>query len=189
MLNNWLFTVLLTCLLALALAYDAAHRRIPNWLVLTGLLAGIGYSFFAGQAAGEFIPGNGRLGLSGSLLGALAGLAIMLPLYALRTMGAGDVKLMAAIGAFLGPMQVLGAALLTFVAGGVLSLIVALWSGSLARVLGNLRLMGMVAVSGRSAGLSLKDVQTTGRLPYAIAIAIGTGLQVWLAARGGWIFV
>jgi len=104
-------------------------------------------------------------------------------------MGAGDVKLMAAIGAFLGPMQILGAALLTFVAGGVLSLIAALWSRSFSRVLGNLRLMGMVAMYGRSTGLSLKDVQTTGRLPYAIAIASGTCLQVWLAARGGWIFV
>ncbi len=113
----------------------------------------------------------------------------MLPLYLLRAMGAGDAKLMAAVGAFLGPTQVAGAALLTFVAGGVLSLLAALWSGSLTKVIGNLRLMGMVAVSPRHAGLSLRDVQTTGRLPYAIAITVGTGLQVWLAAQGGWPFV
>lgn len=189
MLNNWSFWILLACLLGLALCYDITQRRIPNWLVLAGLLAGASYSLVAPLETGsQVIPGS-EIGLSKSLLGALTGFSIMLPLYALRAMGGGDVKLMAAIGAFLGPMQVLGAALLTFVAGGVLSLIAALWSGSLMRVLGNLRLIGMVTMSGRSTGLSLKDVQTTGRLPYGIAITIGTGLQVWLAARGGWIFV
>lgn len=180
--NNWQFWLLLSCLLGLALGYDIARRRIPNWLVLAGLVAGLGLGFFAA-------PGGAWLGLGKALLGALTGFAIMLPLYLLRAMGAGDVKLMAALGAFLGPLPVLGAVLLSFAAGGVLSLVAALCSGSLLRVLANLRLMAMVAASGRAAGLSLRDVQTTGRLPYAIAIAIGTGLQLWLAARGGWIFI
>lgn len=189
MLNNWPALLLLGCLLGLAVGCDLSTRRIPNWLVLAGLIAAIGCSVTATYTAGNQPSAGSTLGLANSLIGALSGLVIMLPLYALRAMGGGDVKLMAAIGAFLGPMQVLGAALLTFIAGGVLSLIAALWSGSLMRVLSNLRLMGLVTVAGRSAGLSLKDVQTTGRLPYAIAIAVGTGLQVWLAARGGWIFV
>lgn len=103
-------------------------------------------------------------------------------------MGAGDVKLMAAVGAFLGPLPVIGAALLTFVSGGVLSLAVALWSRSLGRVLNNLRLMGMVALTGRATGFALRDVETTGRLPYALAIAVGTGLQLWLATQGSWPF-
>lgn len=189
MLNNWSFWILLTFLLGLALCYDVTQRRIPNWLVLAGLLAGAICSLVAPLETGsQAFPGSG-IGLSKSLLGALTGFSIMLPLYILRAMGGGDVKLMAAIGAFLGPMQVLGAALLTFVAGGVLSLIAALGSGSLSRVLGNLRLMGMVAMTSRSIGLSLKDVQTTGRLPYAIAITVGTGLQVWLAFHGKWVFV
>jgi len=189
MLNNWSFWLLLTCLLGLALGYDVATRRIPNWLVLAGAIAGVSCSLFATQAAGGLPLGVSGLGLGKSLLGALTGLAIMSPLYLLRAMGGGDAKLMAAIGTFLGPMQVLGAALLTFVAGGVLSLIVALWSRSLPRVLGNLQLMGMTAASGRLSGLSLRDVQTTGRLPYAIAIAVGTVLQLWLATRAEWVFV
>jgi len=184
MLNNWPFYLLLISLLGLALGYDVATRRIPNWLVLAGLLAGLGWNFFGTQATGGH-----ALGVGNSLLGALTGLALMLPFYFLRAMGAGDAKLMAAIGAFIGPMPVAGAVLLTFIAGGLLALAAALWSRSLPRVLDNLRLMGMLAVSGRVSGLSLRDAPTTGRLPYAIAIVIGTGLQLWLAARGGWVFV
>ncbi|MCG2576468.1 prepilin peptidase [Dechloromonas sp. XY25] len=170
---------LLGALLAAALACDTAQRRIPNWLVLAGLTAGLACSLWA--APGEPAP-------LAALLGALLGLIIMLPLYALRTMGAGDAKLMAAVGSFLGPLPILGAALLTFAAGGVLALGAALWSGSLGRVLGNLRLLGLVLISGRSAGVALSDVQTTGRLPYAFAIAIGTALQLWLATQEGWVF-
>jgi prepilin peptidase CpaA len=95
---------------------------------------------------------------------------------------------MAAVGTFLGPTQVAGAALLTFVCGGVLSVAAALATRSLPRVAANLRSMGMVLAVGRRAGLRLRDVPTTGRLPYAYAIAFGTGLQIWLAARGGWAF-
>lgn len=189
MLNDWSFCLSLAGLLGLALGYDLATRRIPNWLVLAGLIAGVGWSLFLGSTTGGQASEGAGVGLAKSLLGALTGLAIMLPLYFLHAMGAGDAKLMAAIGTFLGPMQVLGAALLTFVAGGLLSLIAALGSGSLPRVLGNLRLMGMAAVSGRASGMSLRDVPTTGRLPYTIAITVGTGLQLWLAARGGWPFV
>ena len=172
------YLTLLGALLVVALACDVAQRRIPNGLILGGLTAGFACSLWATP---------GQPSLVASLLGALTGLAIMLPLYALGTMGAGDAKLMAAVGSFLGPLPVLGAALLTFAAGGVLALAAALWSGSLARVLGNLRLIGLVLISGRSAGVSLADMQTTGRLPYAVAITIGTGIQIWLATQGGWV--
>ena len=157
MANNLLSWLLLVSLLGIAIAYDITTRRIPNWLILAGLVVGVACSLF--------VSTDSASGIENSLLGALTGLAIMLPLYFVRAMGAGDAKLMAAIGAFLGPMQVVGAALLTFIAGGVLALSVALWSRSLLRVLGNLRLMGLVLVTSRDSGLKLSDVQTTGRLP------------------------
>lgn len=189
MLYYWSFWSLLAGLLGLALVYDLATRRIPNWLVLVGLVSGAGWSWLAASAVGAPLPNGSEAGLAKSLLGAVTGLAVMLPLYFLHAMGAGDAKLMGAIGSFLGPMQVLGAVLLIFVAGGLLSLIAALGTGSLPRVLNNLRLIGSVALSGRASGASLRDVQTTRRLPYALAIAIGTALQLWLAPRGGWPFV
>ena len=183
---DWLGTGLLVCVLGLALGYDISSRRIPNAVVVAALAAGCAMNLFAQQTSSAFLgndPGLGRW-----FLGTLAGLAVMLPLYLCKGMGAGDVKLMAGVGAFLGPLPVLGAALLTFVAGGVLSLATALWSRTLLRVLGNLRLMGILTLSGRSSGLSMRDVQTTGRLPYALAIAVGTALQLWLATQDGWPF-
>lgn len=192
--SDW---ILLGCLLIVALRYDIRFRRIPNWLVLAGLAGGLLSSLFALQwMATAPAPSlvvfrgwdNGWDNLGIALLGAMSGLAVMLPLYMRRALGAGDVKLMMAIGAFLSPMQVMGAALLTFVAGGVLSMLVAIGSGSLVRVVNNLRLMVTVSIIGRSTGVSLRDVATTGRLPYAIAIATGSLLQLYLAGRGHWPF-
>lgn len=172
----WGLRLVLAVLLATALFYDIRARRVPNWLIVTGLAAGVGGAWVGSTGVGQ------------SMLGALTGLIIMLPFYLLRAMGAGDAKLMAVVGSFLGPMPVAGVTLLSLVAGGVISLGAAVWMGTLPRVVGNLRLMGCVVVSGRAAKLSLRDVQTTGRLPYALAICCGTGLQLWLATLGFWPF-
>jgi len=177
---------MLACLLVPAVWYDIVNRRIPNRLITFGLIAGIVVNVVGAEVANFEI--GGMSGLFRALSGGIVGLLILLPLYLFRAMGAGDVKLMATIGVFLGPMPTLGAALLAFVAGGVLSLGAALWSRSLSHVLANLRLMIMLALSGRSSGLSLHDVQTTGRLPYAIAIAVGTALQLWLVTQETWPF-
>lgn len=172
----WGLRLVLAVLLAAALFYDIRARRIPNWLIVTGLAAGVGGAWVGSTEVGQ------------SILGALTGLIIMLPFYLLRAMGAGDAKLMAVVGSFLGPMPVAGVTLLSLVAGGVFSLCAAVWMGSLPRVVGNLRLMGCVVVGGRASKLSLRDVQTTGRLPYALAICCGTGLQLWLVTLGFWPF-
>ncbi|HBI68974.1 MAG TPA: hypothetical protein DDZ22_08115, partial [Massilia sp.] len=77
------------------------------------------------------------------------GLAFLLPMYALRLIGAGDVKLLAMVGAFVGAGQILSIALIALIAGGVLALLVAAWQGSLRRVLGNA--WAMALHSGLSA--------------------------------------
>ena len=186
MVADWVGALLLACLLGCALWRDIVSRRIPNVLVVVALIAGGVMHLVAVQMGGSFL--GSAAGLDRSVLGALAGLSVMLPLYLCRAMGAGDVKLMAGVGAFLGPMPTLGAALLTFVAGGIFSLTFALWSGAMMRVFDNFRLMCILTLSDRSSGLSMRDVQTTGRLPYALAIAVGTGLQLWLATKGSWPF-
>lgn len=184
MTTQWLIFGTLAVVLAVALGHDLATRRIPNWLVASALLAAVLLNVLAAATTG--VLSGATAGLGKSLLGALTGLVVMLPLYLLHAMGAGDVKLMAAVGAFLGPLPTLGAVLLVFLAGGVLSLAAALCSGTLKRVANNLRWITIGALSGGLCRTG--DVQTTGRLPYALAIAAGTALQLWAATQASWPF-
>ena len=109
------------------------------------------------------------------------GLLLLLPLYLLRMMGAGDVKLMAMIGAFLGPNDIFGVFLSTLIVGGVLALIVSWRQGVLCKLIDNLTLMFLLALSVNKSkplrgNLSLVGdaPDSVGKLPYAIAIAAGT---------------
>jgi prepilin peptidase CpaA len=90
-------------------------------------------------------------------------------------MGAGDVKLMAMTGAFLGLHDTLWALLATFVAGGVLSIVFALRSHSLRRLFGNLALLAQGAALGGGLRANTADTRASvGTLPYGVAIAGGT---------------
>ena len=125
----------------------------------------------------------GGLGFLSAIGGLAIGLVVMLPMYLLRAMGAGDVKLMAMVGAFLGPEDVLGAILATFVAGGVLSLAYAWKIGVLRRTLQNIRFIlysGAVKIAGGSVPTLEDAPETAGKFPYAVAIAVGTlGYLAW----------
>lgn len=181
----WLSQFLLFSTLLLAVASDTRQRKIPNPLIATTLVLAL-----AGNALADAAPAwrDFGPGIVLSLAGAATALACLFPFYLLRTLGAGDVKLMAVVGAFLGPWPTVGAIVLTFIVGGVLALGAALLSRSTGQVFANLRLMLLVVMQPRGSGIAFSDVQTTGRLPYALAIAAGTLLQLGLAARGGWPF-
>lgn len=183
-------TAMLCALLAAALWHDVGTRRIPNRLVLCGALAGLAWHAMLPAGAGLFSSPFGSLGLSNALAGLGLGLALLLPMYLLGTMGAGDVKLMGMVGAFLGLHDTLGAVLLTLMAGGVLGLIVALSNGQLRQVLSNIRQLLQLALlragTGGAARLDDAPVQVTGKLAYAIAIAAGTILQLLLAHNTNW---
>ena len=103
--------------LALAVRADLLEHRIPNALNLAGLILGLGLASLFGGISGILYSAGG----------ALVGCALLLPLYLTRGMGAGDVKLMGATGAFLGPNGALLAAALTLIAGGVLGHRSRLW--------------------------------------------------------------
>ena len=171
----------LLALLAAATAIDVRTRRIPNALVAGGMLMGLAIHAIAPSGEGLYASPWGSIGVVQSLLGLGAGLAVFLPLYVLRALGAGDVKLLAMVGAWLGPQLLLGAALLTLLAGGAMALTVMLMSRTSREVLGNVRFILMTALigaqSGRPAGL--ETVATGGpRLPYAMAIFAGTAAQL-----------
>ena len=164
----------LAALLLVAIATDLRSRRIPNVLVAVGLGLGLaGRLLDPGSPAGEaliaFFKGSGT------------GLLALMPLYLMRACGAGDVKLMAMVGGFVGPAVVLDAALWTLVSGGVLSLVFMLGRGVAAQTIENIRfLLTDLMVRARSGGgARLAPLATTAaRLPYAVAIAAGTLIAV-----------
>lgn len=173
----------LACLLLTAVWYDLKQQRIPNQLVFVGAVLGVLANGLlpSGFGFSGLIPG--ALGWRDAFLGMGFGLALLLPFYWLRAMGAGDVKLMAMVGAFLGSAGTLGAVVFTFLAGGVMALAVVLWTKQVGQLLQNLKLMllgGLVKISAGQLPLMNDVPVSVGKLPYAVAIAVGTlGFVTW----------
>ena len=185
---KWLPFIVLSLLLAGAVWQDVRSRRIPNVLVLVGLVLAFALQAVLPEGEGLFLAPFGSIGLLWSLAGVATGLALLLPMYALRALGAGDVKLLAMIGAFVGPGAVIGIAACTLLAGGMLALVVSLYLGTLKRMLGNS--MHLVthsvfgALNGQSAAIEA-PAAPSGKLPYAIAIAAGAAPYLVYAALNG----
>lgn len=164
-------------MLGVAVWQDIKTGRIPNRAVLIGAVAALLLSV---------APGG--VGLASALFGLALGLGILAPVYALGLIGAGDVKLLAAAGAFVGFPAALALALLTFALGGVLSILWALRSGSLGMVWGNLRqglFNAMVSVAGGALPRAADLPASPSRVPYSIAIAAGTLACALLSGRFG----
>ena len=166
------------CVLALvviAAIYDIHARRIPNWLVVIGLGAGLVVQCaLHGAIDGMLLWGGGLL----------VGGAVLLPGYLLRMMGAGDVKLMAAVGCFCGASGAFEAALTVCMVGGVWALVEMLRHRQMRAGLHNMAAI-VVEVSMTSGGAPREQGTrtrrpTTGTLPYGVAIAIGTMLSLFV---------
>ena len=144
---------------------DLRSRRIPNWLVLPFLVAGV--------AACAWL--HGWHGVGQSLAGAGLGILLFGLFFLMGGMGAGDVKLCAAVGAWIGPSQLMVALVLTGLAGGAMVLGWAAWSGFLRELFDSagdlvLRRKAQAAPDGgNGVGGALRR-----KIPYAPAIAIGT---------------
>lgn len=181
----------LWCLAALALGmlmaveWDLREHRIPNVLIVLLMTLGL-LMHTVGPAngrAGIFDAFPGALGAVKAGLGVLAGLAVFLPFYLSRSMGAGDVKLMAALGAFVGPGEVIGLALSVLAAGGVLAVLRMLLKRNARRVMGNVKLV----FSGLGHGVSQFDpaTQSADRMPYALSFALGLlAFSFWRLSGG-----
>src|SRR3990170_1960700 len=115
--------VVLLALVGVSAVVDLRSRRIPNQLTFGGAAAGLAYQGWAG----------GLAGIGHGIGGWAAGIALFLPMYLLRGMGAGDVKLLGAGGAWFGPMGAVWSALYTALAGGILALVVGGWHGYLGK--------------------------------------------------------
>lgn len=156
---------------ALAVVWDLRTRRIPNALTFGAAGAGLAFAVYAG----------GPWGLAAAAGGWLVGAALFFPLFALGGMGAGDVKLLAALGAWLGPADTVWLAIFASVAGGVMAVIVSVYYGYLRQAASNVWLMLMhwrAAGIKPVPGLTLRDARAP-RLAYAVPIAIGLVGTLW----------
>jgi prepilin peptidase CpaA len=164
--------LLLMLMVVLAASNDLLTRRIPNLLLLAGSLGALALHCFSPSPAAA---------LMASFAGAATGLLVFLPLYCLRGMAAGDVKLMAAAGFFSTPAEVLHLALLSVLAGGLMALVMVIARGRLRAAVTNvlsllrplwMRIAGMPLAPEPMAGPSV------GSIPYGLAIASGTLLLI-----------
>ncbi len=158
----------LAALVILAAVFDWSRRRIPDWLTLPSVAAGFALQIWLG----------GFEGLKAAAGGIAVALAIYVPLFAIRAMGGGDVKLMAAVGAFLGPMNWLLVFLVTSLLGGVAALALAIGRGRLGGTLRNVGFIVAELAQGRAPHLKRErlDIRHPDALtmPHGVVIAAAT---------------
>jgi prepilin peptidase CpaA len=173
--------ILLGILVAIAAVFDIRSRRIPNWLVLAGLVVGVGWNVYAWGVVGK------DSGLLRAAEGLGLGFILYFPLYLIRARGAGDVKLLAAVGAVVGPGNCLWIFLLTAVLGGVLAIILLMFRGRMRKTFFNVGMIIEDLVHFRAPYRSSDELDVTTnkglRLPHGAIIAVGTLAFLYMARQ------
>ena len=176
--------VVLVLVVGTAAIYDLKYRRIPNRLVLVGLVLGLGLNplFYEWMGQGWWE------GLKHSAFGLGLAFLIYFPLYMLRAMGAGDVKLMAAVGSIVGPGNWIVLFVLTAILGGVTAVIVLFFAGRVRKTFWNLgwivnEIRHFRAPYHSSEELDVRSEKAM-RLPHGAVIALGS--FIFLAAKAIW---
>ena len=159
--------ILLGILVAIAATFDIRYRRIPNWLVLAGIIVGLSWN----------VSVSGWSGLGRAAEGLGLGFILYFPLYLIRARGAGDVKLLAAVGAVTGPGNCFWIFLLTAILGGIIALILLMFRGRVRKTFFNVGWIIQDLLHFRAPYRSSDelDVTTTKglRLPHGAMIAVG----------------
>ena len=160
----------LALMLVIAALSDFRSYRIPNWLTLSGVIYGL--------VCNALMHSSLFGGLMFALQGALLCFAITLPMYAMKGMGAGDVKLITMVGAFLGIQAGVASVICMFMAGGAMALAFMLARGLVGQLC--LNLSGKLQSAFASTGLRLMPLLppvarvSIGKLPFGISIGLGT---------------
>ena len=164
----------LATLLLIGAAWDLWFHKIPNWLTFPAAALAITYHSAM----------NGFSGLLFSLEGIAVGIAILLPFYLLGGMGAGDAKLLGAVGGILGPKGVFAAFLFTALVGGIYALFLLAYHGYLKKTILRYRMMLKTFLLTRNF-IYVPPPAREGKpkLWYGLAIALGTFLSLGLRGR------
>ena len=174
-LTNWLADTwhvwVVTLTLVLAAVIDGLKLKVPNWITFPMIISGWVYS-------AALSPYAGWEGLLYSLFGTAVGLALLLPLYAIGGMGAGDVKLLAGVGAWMWATVTLYAFVASALVGGVIAIGMVLWTGTWAKhhnqfwmILGEIT---RVKDPDKLSAIAKERKPRMFLLPYGIPIAIGS---------------
>ena len=173
------FDVFLILFVGLAAAFDVKERRIPNWLVLAATLAGFLLHLTGGMS--QFLA---------SLSGFGIGIGVFFIPFALGWIGAGDVKLIGAVGAVLGAEWVPRILFYSLLAGGLLAMLSMVTKGKNWSVLHDTWLDLKMYVTSRGtilpASVSERDAKGAHTIPYGVAISLGTLLAFYGDPYGHW---
>jgi prepilin peptidase CpaA len=169
--NIYLLVLTVTCVLTAAII-DIFTHKIPNWVTFPSAFLGLLIKCHV----------NGIQGLFSSGMGLIAGFFLLFVAYWLGGMGAGDVKLLCAVGAMLGPKLVFYTFIWMALAGGALAIALIIYKKAFSQTLRNLKtlLLGWVlGAPNEEANLTIRN-QSLIRMPYGVAIAAGAILAVYV---------
>jgi len=155
--------VLAAMLAAVAGWTDWRSRRIPNWLTISGLCVGIAANSLAW----------GLRGTKDALLGAGLGLALLLPLVLIRSLGGGDWKLAGAVGAFTGPHHLISVLVFSALVACVMAVILIIWKKRVMQTLRNIAHM-----LGAFATLHLQGTEVTLDNPESLKVPFGIAMAI-----------
>jgi prepilin peptidase CpaA len=165
--ENW-HIWLVSVTLVVAAVIDGRKLKVPNWLTFPMIASGWAYSaiFF------------GWSGLGWSLLGTAVGLGLLLPAYAIGGMGAGDVKLLAGVGAWVWATHTFWAFAVSAIVGGVIAIAMVLyrraWGHHKAQFVAILSEIMVIRDPNQLSAMAAERKNKMLLLPYGIPIAIGT---------------
>jgi prepilin peptidase CpaA len=144
--------------------YDVRYRRIPNAFVLATLASGVGmHAIFGGLS-----------GVGSSLLGCLIAFGLMFMLHIFGAMGAGDVKLFAAIGAVMGAPLVLPTFIVVLITGGLLALVSIVRAGVLMTTMQRVLQIFIGLLPGWQMPKFAVPTDRRHTIPYGVAITMGS---------------
>lgn len=158
----------LLAVLGVALITDIWRYKIYNWLIVMGLLAGVLLQ----------VQAFGAIGLWFWFKGMGVAFLAFIPIYLARGMAAGDVKLMMVVGGLLSFPVLIDALISTYIAGGIVALAYVLYCKQGAKLWQNIKHLMFGHFVKMSSGVAINDEinekDSVGKMPYAVAICIGT---------------
>ena len=171
MISEIYFSRLLTVILLTALICDLWFAKIPNVVAFSGMVIGVIY----------YGAAQGLIGIGQSIAGLMIGGAVFLPFYLLKGMGAGDIKLMGAVGALVGLKGIIPAIVFTALAGGIYALgLIFFYPRALKKLI--LGIVSMIKTLVLAREFILPSLFEKGKKPqvrYGVAIAAGTLFSQW----------